>query len=72
LLLIIKYNPINAGNRTLKINTVKEIVIAVSDDILYFERISIANFSRNPKPAYVIGIRLENNINGTETIAEKI
>ena len=64
--------PINAGKTVLNKKTVKATVTAISFAILYFDKTSIANFSRKPNPAYVIGITLENKIKGIEIIAENM
>jgi len=49
-------------------NIIKEHKTAISPEILYFDKISTANVSHNPKPAYVIGIMFAERIRGTEMI----
>ena len=63
-----KYTPIRAGKNVLIKKIIREQKTAISPEILYFDRISTANVSLNPRPAYVIGIMLAERIRGTEII----
>ena len=65
-----KIKPTIAGSTELKKKIVKVTATAISEEIEYFEKTSMANFSLNPNPAYVIGIRLDERIKGMEIIAE--